>query len=219
MYRFLSIMVVITTLCIMIGCSSSAVSVGKNPKAIASAVPENEVLVLSLPGDLPDWINEPSKLEDKKNKYFVGLSKKFAMEQDARNDAVKNGREQIADYLGVDVKRLIREVTAFIGTTSDIIDLGIVADSASQLASEASVLGTTGQKFYTEKWKRTTGDLVEFYWKAYVLVPFPKNARYDLALAALKDQRSKEKDEQRIQNIDQAINRMEELKKQGWFEK
>jgi hypothetical protein len=191
------------------GCSSAP--------AAAEAGEPGETLLFSHPGDtIPDWVATQGVNDSKKVRHFTGISRMFATEADARQSALDNARTQIAEYLGTDVKRLVREVTAYVGASSDIQDPGTVSDAATQLATEASVLGTAGKLFYSQKWRRPDG---QTYWKVYVSVPFQSGAEYDLAINDLKNQLEKEKDEKKQRNIKAAIDRLEELKKQGWFDK
>ena len=188
------------------------------PPAAATAS-LGETLVYSHPGDTrPDWVTTPGIENSEKARHFTGLSRKFATEADARQGAIDNARVQIANYLGTDVKRLVREVTAYIGASSEILDPGTVSDSATRLATEATVLGTAGKMFYSEKW-RTDDAEPQDYWLVFVSVPLQRGAEYDLAIGDLKSQLQKEKDEKKQRNIQSAINRLEELKKQGWFDK
>jgi len=176
-----------------------------------------DTLVFSNPGDtIPDWVTTPGIENNEKVRHFTGISRMFATEADARQSALDNARTQIADYLGTDVKRLVREVTAYVGASSEIQDPGTVSDAATKLATEASVLGTAARIFYSQKWQKADG---QTYWKVFVSVPFHSGAEYDLAINDLKAQLKKAKDEKKQQNIQSAISRLEELKKQGWFDK
>ncbi|MEE9127027.1 MAG: hypothetical protein V3U11_07790 [Planctomycetota bacterium] len=197
-------------------CSSTPDPVGENPHS-AAANP-GEKLVFSYPGALPKWIHEPGVENDEKIRHFTGISRKFATESDARQGALDNARVQIAEYLGTDVKRLVREVTAYVGASSEILDPGTVSDAATRLATEATVLGTAGKTFYAEKWQ-TAGDSPEMYWKVFVSVPLNRGAEYDLAINDLKAQLKGEKEEKKQRNIESAIKRLEELKAKGWFDK
>ena len=197
-------------------CSSTPDPVGENPHS--AAADPGEKLVFSYPGNLPEWVNTPGVEDDEKARHFTGLSRKFAAESDARQGALDNARVQIADYLGTDVKRLVREVTAYVGASSEILDPGTVSDSAIKLATEATVLGTAGRNFYSEKWQ-TAGDNPEVYWKVFVTVPLHRGAEYDLAINDLRAQLKTEKEEKKQRNIESAIKRLEELKAKGWFDK
>lgn len=191
------------------GCSSA-------PKAEEAGNP-GETLLFSHPGDtIPDWVSNQGASDTDKVRHFTGISRMFATERDARTNALEDARTRIAEYLGTDVKRLVREVTAYVGASSDIQDPGSVSDAATRLASEASVLGTAGRTFYSQRWRRPDG---QTYWKVYVSVPFQRGQEYDLAINDLKSQLEREKDQKKQRNIEAAINRLEELKKQGFFEK
>ena len=197
-------------------CSSTPDPVGENPHAAAAS--PGEKLVFSYPGALPEWTHKQGVGDDKSTRHFTGISRKFATEADARQGALDNARVQIADYLGTDVKRLVREVTAYVGASSEILDPGTISDSATRLATEATVLGTAAESFYLEKWQ-TSGDEPQMYWKAFVSVPLNRGAEYDLAINDLKGQLKSEKDEKKQRNIESAIKRLEELKAKGWFDK
>lgn len=180
---------------------------------------EGETLVYSHPGDtIPEWVTTPGVGDTEKVRHFTGISRKFSTEADARQGALDDARVQIADYLGTNVKRLVRQVSAYVGASSEILDPGNVSDAATKLESDSKVLGTAGRIFYSQKW-RTRGPEPQTYWKVFVSVPLSRGAEYDLAINDLKAQLQKERDEKKQRNIEAAINRLEELKKQGWFDK
>ncbi|MHC4854140.1 MAG: hypothetical protein ACYTGO_11025 [Planctomycetota bacterium] len=194
---------------------SSTPDLATDPQAAAE---EGEKLVSAGPGDPPKWIYTPGVEDSKQTRHFTGISRKFAAEADARQGALDDARRQIADYLGTDVKRLVREVTSYVGASSEILDPGTVSDSASRLATEATVLGTAGKNFYSQKW-RTADAQPQTYWKVFVSVPLNRGAEYDLAIGDLKAKLQAEKDEKKQRNIQDAIKRLEELKAKGWFDK
>ena len=91
--------------------------------------------------DRPKWIDNPKTESTKTDKAFVGVSRQYAMEQQARNDSRVNAYVQAIDNMGVYGKRRINQVLSEVGMSTDIVNPGIVQDEMTKLKSEGVAVG------------------------------------------------------------------------------
>lgn len=166
-------------------------------------------------GERPKWVFHPTEFDTKSAKAFVGTSLDFAMEGQARDDAIKNARKQIIDAMGVYGKRKISEIITNTGLSADIINPAVVTDDATKLVSEATV-ATRAKDWVVEKWMRAEAVGVKYYYRVFVLVIF-NNGDADKAVKdAIRREAEKAAEEQNRQNIERALELMEELKSADW---
>lgn len=175
------------------------------------ALKEQETLASSRPEKSPDWVDNPAKRNSEKLIHFVGVSLNFAQEAQARDDSVDNARQHIAGFLNSDVMRIVQEVSSTEGVATDIIDPGIVRDVAKQIADDAIVTGAAANEFYVERWQKSKGNMVDYYWKSYVLIPFEKSKAEEFASKMFDEQAKKSKDEKAKQNVERARSRFKDF--------
>ncbi len=152
----------------------------------------------------PDWVTNPSKKDTKNLKAFVGISHDFEMEGDARQDALKDARQQIIDFMGILGKRVLKEAVVTSGMSTDIIVPAIATKDQTEFVSE-SFVKTRAKNYHVEKWQRVEDDgtLRNFY-KAYVLVLFDQKDGDDLMRQALKAAKKKAETEAQRRLIERA---------------
>ena len=165
--------------------------------------------------DKPKWTDSPSSVDTKEAKAFVGTSNNMASEGVAREDALKNARQQIIDAMGVTGKRQISEVISLVGSTSDIIDPGVVTDMATKMVSESTVK-TRAKEFHVERWQRQAEKGVEYYYKVYVLVFWNNKDTEEVVKSAVLEVAKKEKDEQKKTAIQRAVDNMKKMESENW---
>ncbi|NOZ60163.1 MAG: hypothetical protein GXO74_00630 [Calditrichaeota bacterium] len=139
----------------------------------------------------PDWVSNPAKKDTKNLKAFVGISHDFEMEGDARQDALKDARQQIIDFMGILGKRVLREAVVTSGMSTDIVVPAIASKNQTEFVSE-SFVKTRAKNYHIEKWQRVQDDatLKNFY-KAYVLILFNEKDGDALMKQALADAKKK----------------------------
>lgn len=195
MKRFSAIIVVPMILIFLISCSSQK-----------QLIPGTEIQLSGK--DRPDWVDNPSKKDTKELKAFVGISRDFEMEGDARDDALKDARQQIIDFMGILGKRVIREAVVTSGMSTDIIDPAVAMKDQSEFVSE-SFVKTRAKEYHIEKWQRVEDDLsLKNFYKAYVLVLFNEKDGDDLmkqALAAAKKKAETEAQKRLIERAEKLV--------------
>jgi hypothetical protein len=97
----------------------------------------------------PEWTM--SVPEEQGRLYFVGISKVKASESEARGDAMKSARKQVAEYLGSDVKSKFQEVSMSHGLSSQVVDPSILAREFQEQVSEKLVELVKDRKWYLER--------------------------------------------------------------------
>ncbi len=118
----------------------------------------------------PWCINEPHMEGDML--YFVGLSKVYAAEQDARNDARKNAIRSVVTYIGAALKVKVEEARVSYGLSSDAIDsVGVMREFEKMLA-QSLVSRLKTEKWYMEREETATGK----GYKYFVLAKLPKSS-------------------------------------------
>jgi len=122
----------------------------------------------------PDWAPNPP-LET-----FVGISKNFADESSARQDAINDARRQIVDYLGLKIDREIIDRIITQGQTDQILSSDVIGDATTKMLGQ-TILKVRATKYHIERWQRTEQGKTNYYWKAYCLVPFSESEHHKFA--------------------------------------
>ncbi len=186
----------IATISALYGCSLFAgdpsfddyVDTGGSPKRKQAPAKVELKMVFSYPKEAPAWTwsgvtrapGEPSDL------HFTGVSKQFATEQDARMDALRDAREQIAAYVVTDVNRQVQRVSVASGRSSEILDPGTVQEDIARLLSQTTLVGTASTQYYIQQWMRREDGAESLFWKAYALVVFPEKQNEEIRTAVLR---------------------------------
>jgi hypothetical protein len=115
--------------------------------------------------------------------HFVGVSRGFAEEADARNDAVLDARKQIVASLGTSLDTRIVETILTQQSTADILTPDIQSTAVAE-AIAGSIVAVRPTDFHVQRWKTSSEGRVDYIYKAWALVPFSK-AEHDGFIADL----------------------------------
>jgi len=101
-------------------------------------------------GHRPGWLDKIP--EDKSGfKYFVGLSKQFSTEQEARDRCCQNAIHQVANFCGVNVKTFHQSVSFGKTSSSQIMDPNIAEHTESTVDYDHYVSRTKAVEFAINK--------------------------------------------------------------------
>lgn len=174
-----------------------------------------EQKLISTQGQKGCWVANPSCTDTKEVKAFTGVSHNYAMETDARDDALKNARKQIIDATGVSGERKVYEIISSAGVSSDIISPAVISDDMTKLVSDAFVKARA-KEFYIEQWKEWKADGPSTFYKVYVLVLIPNSEVEAQIKESLKNKAETIKNEQDKRNIDRALELMKKMETGDW---
>lgn len=148
-----------------VGCASNETDDVKVRKAALAALEP----VKTIPAKRPDWIDVVPIT--KKELAFTGISNNFATDVEARNDAMKNGRNQLVSYYGTMVSDKSRELSATYGISSDILDPQKAGQELREYLAEGVAKNLPGKEFYTEMYLNENN---KPYYRVYVLMTISK---------------------------------------------
>jgi hypothetical protein len=182
----------------------------------ASTKPPMEGAKVQLSGgERPSWVDNPNKESDKQNKAFTGVSRQYAMEQQARNDARLNAYIQAIDNMGVYGKRKINQVASEVGVSTDIVNPGIVQDEMTKLKSEGAAMGDV-KEWHVEKWQMYEGGRWRDYYIVDCLFIMPREAVKEFMENVLKQQAAAAQVQKEKENINRALDKMKEMEASDW---
>jgi len=165
--------------------------------------------------EAPKWVDNPSKVDTRKEKAFVGVSKNWAMEQSAKSDARLDAYKQAVDATGLYGKRKLTEVKSIIGAATDIFTAGGVSDETTKLKSVGVARGEV-KEYHVQHWRRYEEGGVEEYYVIYALFMMPRDAANKFMEDVLRRQRELEQAEEVQANIDRALEKIKELEAEDW---
>ena len=112
----------------------------------------------------PKWINKIPEDNEKLN--FVGISKIVSSESDARSEAMKSAKEQVAEYLGSEVQSKFKEASRSYGLSSEVVDPKNLGLKFREQISEKLVELVKDREWYLERENDSKGI---FGYKSFVL--------------------------------------------------
>ena len=140
----------------------------------------------------PDWIYATKEIKDNENLFFVGISKKFREERDARSDARNNAGSLFVQYCGVEAELFSEYLSESEGLSSEILDSTESIKERSRLRSEAYFSKLKVQETYTEIYKEVQSEReIGRFYRIKVLARIPKSEFQSV------QEWKKKKDEQR----------------------
>jgi hypothetical protein len=169
-------------------------------------------------GERPEWVNDPSSALGKKDtvhKAYAGMSRQYAMEQQARNDARLNAYFQAIDDMGIYGKRKIAQVTSEIGVSSDIVNPAIVQDELTKLKSEGVALGEI-DKWHIERYEKNEGGKRRNFYIAHCLFKVPRSAAEQFIEKVLQKQAAVAESQKQKENINRAIELRKKMDASDW---
>ncbi len=161
-------------------------------------------------GERPAWVDNPDKEISKDVKCFPGLSRQFAMEADARNDARQNAYIQAVESMGIQGKRMFDQVASLVGASDDILTPGVVQDEMTRLKAEGVALGEIKQ-WHIERWEMVDSGALRQYFVAHCLYQVPRDAAKQFMENLLQTRAAAAEDDKVRENINRALEKMHEL--------
>lgn len=161
-------------------------------------------------GSTPDWITEPEDASTDEERCFVGQSRNWSMEADARNDAEKDAYMKAAKGLGVYVRTKLNEVVSSVDMGANILTPAVVTDQLNQLESAGITRGRIDE-YHIEKWMKMVDNELQYFYKAYVRYMVPRDYAKEVMADILKKQKDELQAEKERKLIDRALQKMEEM--------
>ena len=181
LFKKLSAIQIITIPFLLAACSSQPV--------VPPPPPAQPQVQQPQPPPLPDWVmNEPGVKEEKM--YFVGISALYAREQGAREDALRNARLEITNYLGTVAKSKFEQASLSYGLESEVLDPTTSARAFQRLLSSNILYRVKGSKWHRVKEQGSGG---KTGWKYYVLAHIPVDEIEKSFQSAIAKEREKAK--------------------------
>lgn len=146
-------------------------------------------------GERPNWVDNFKKHNTDTQRAVVGVSKNYAMESSARGDAILQAQKEAITLISSSVARHLKEGLASAGADADIVTVGAAQEDVTEVMSKQEFEGEVDQ-YYVEKWERVESGALKQYYKAYVLMLFPKN------LAEISAKKMLDKARQQAENVD-----------------
>lgn len=211
---------VVITLVIGLGACSSSPQAPTPTEPVAVAPQTQEQLIWSTHKERPGWtVSEPEKQDDKL--VFIGLSGKFAMEKQSREDAHRDAINKVVMYIGNFARDKYETIRTSYGLSSEIVDSTQAARQFQQQLSEAFTTRVKPKEWYIEKWENAK--MQETYYLTYVLATVPESViekAFDNALDNqiddLKKKRDATNEAKAKKQFENAMKAFEDAKKQGF---
>jgi hypothetical protein len=169
-------------------------------------------------GEQPGWVDDPQSAlgkKDTEHKAYSGMSRQYAMEQQARTDARMDAYKQAIDDMGMYGKRKILQVLSEVGVTTDIVNQGVVQDEMTKMKSEGGVLGEVS-KWHIERWEMLKSGQMKTYYVARCLFKMPRAAAKEFMENVLKRHADAAEAEKERANIHRALEKMKDMDAQDW---
>jgi len=132
-----------------------------------------EELFKTWPEHRPRWITkEPYRREGKL--FFVGLSGKFSLEKEAREDALRDAINKVVSYIGVEVKTKFENIQTSYGLSSEIIDPTRITREFEEYFSKAVARRVKAKEWYIQKYRLQKKRTAETFYMVYVLAFVPE---------------------------------------------
>ncbi len=202
MYKLRFIVAAMLVISLVIGCAGTKPSVEGDKQQLTGE-------------KRPSWVNNPKKKSDDKIKAFAGISRQYAMEQDARRDAQRAAFEEALLSMGAFGKLLIERAASEAGVATTIVNPGVAENQLSQWRAKGAVLGDVDE-WHVEKWREFSGGKWSDFYVVNCLFLMPRDAVKRFAKELLEQQAAAEKAEENQKNIQRALEQMERLQTEDW---
>jgi len=168
----------------------------------------------------PEWLVREPEIEGK-DLLFTGVSGNFALESDARHDALRDAVKYITRYIGTFARDEFQKIMTSYGVSSEIVNPTDVTRAFEEQLSVALVHQARVKEYYVEKWQAKSG---EIYWKVYALTKVPTTPIEDVYKNFAKTQQenmekeyAKAKDEQAKLQYEKAMNAFKDAEERGFL--
>ena len=115
--------------------------------------PKTQELFRRIPETEPEWVYNGQEKTDDENLYFVGISKRFREEREAKADAKINAGNEFVQYCGVETMVFNEFISQSMGLSSEVIDSTESRTETSKMRSEAYFTRLKVEKTSTEIYK------------------------------------------------------------------
>lgn len=153
MKRNLMLLITFIALTVILGCASSPEPTPTQPVPADTA---QEKLIWSSAPERPGWTMEEPDASDG-YLWFVGISGRFATEQQAREDARRNALSTVVQYTGTLVKDKFERARTSYGLDSNVVDPTSAAREFEKQMSVNMANKVKVKNWYQEKWQTPTG--------------------------------------------------------------
>ncbi|MFH1352003.1 MAG: hypothetical protein ABIH68_00310 [bacterium] len=185
-----------------------------------TAASPGEKLTWASHDQRPGWtISEPETEGDAL--AFVGLSGKYALEKEARDDALRTATNNVIKYIGTLVEDKFNRLQTSYGLTSETVDPTNVTRRLEEQLAAAFATRVKAKEWYIEKWLKK--ETKETYVLVFVLAKVPQNAinqvyeeLCDNSIDDLKKKRDSANEEKAKAQFENAMKAFEDAKKQGF---
>ena len=189
-------------------------------KPVPPAAEPDEKLIWSSHKLRPGWtLHEPETVGDEL--AFVGLSGKYAIEREARDDAMRTAANNVVKYIGTLAQDKFQRLQTSYGLSTEIVDPTNVTRRFEEQLASAFVTRMRAKEWYIEKWQRKKTK--ETYFAVFVLAKVPNSAiekAYEDAVNATIDDLKKKRDEaneaKAKAQFENAMEAFEDAKEQGF---
>ncbi len=161
-------------------------------------------------GSMPSWVQNPEKASTDEEKAFIGVSRQYSMEQDARSDARRDAYRQAVEALGVYVKTKIDEVVSSVDMGNNILAPAVVRDELSRIQASGISIGEP-QEYYIQKWQKKSDGSIDYYYLAYCRYMVPREYPKELMQNILNQEKAKLQDQKEQEMIDRALKKMDAM--------
>ena len=178
--------------------------------------PKTQELLRRVPEIEPEWVFNGEDLSDDKNLYFVGISKKFREERDAKSDARTNAGNQFVEYCGVKARVFNEFLSQSSGFSSQVIDSTEIRNKGSKMRAEAYFSRLKVQSTSTEIFREVQSEKeIGRFFKIKVLAKIPKS-EYQ-RVQDWKKETKKERERIAIGVLENKIKSIESNKEKGFI--
>jgi hypothetical protein len=154
----------------------------------------------------PEWVDVIP--QSTSTLSFVGISRRFATEADARNNAREDGRRQLVDYYGTLMVNKGREYSATYGLSNEVFSPQITGQQLNERIAQAVAQALGDRQFY---WEYYMDENNREYYLSYVEMQIEKTRVAKVIddfgkqeAAALQKKAAAEQDAQRRQQLERA---------------
>jgi hypothetical protein len=130
---------------VLASCGSSPAQSQRSARELAI---EQATPIRTEPAQRPVWMDEVPKSSGTLS--FVGLSPRYVLAAQARDEAQQNGRRQLVDYYGTLMVNQGREYTATYGISNEVFSPQVAAQQLNERIAQNVSQALEARSFYTQ---------------------------------------------------------------------
>jgi len=147
MMKFVTVLVGFSLVLASCG-SSPASSPAQSQRSARELAIEQATPIRTEPAQRPVWMDEVPKSSGTLS--FVGLSPRYVLAAQARDEAQQNGRRQLVDYYGTLMVNQGREYTATYGISNEVFSPQVAAQQLNERIAQNVSQALEARSFYTQ---------------------------------------------------------------------